>query len=217
MATAPKLMNLQKKSSIDCPPPMPRPSGTASDWTELDRCNHSPMKIATINGNRTVCMASPTTMTFQTLESGGTGTAEILFQPSGQKPALMAKPMSFIQAGILYNVVVGIKRYIKIPVVISGHTSGDLCIWNADTSQYMISLKSHSRAISGIEIQSDFKKTLIISTSHDHTAKIWDSEDNGFNMSQTINLDHPVLCLAVSFNRKIVAFGAEARKLVVYR
>lgn len=213
MATPPpKLMNLQKKCSVDCPPLMSHPPhGTKSDWTWLDRCHHSPMKIATINGNKTVCMTSPTSMTFQTLESG------FLFEPSVQKPALMSQPMSFIQAGILYNTTIGIKRYAKIPVVISGHTSGDLYIWHADTSQYMISLKSHSRAISGIEIQSDFKKTLIITTSHDHTAKIWDSEDNGFNMSQTINLDHPVLCLALSFNKKLVAFGAESRKLVVYR
>ena len=205
-------MWLRKESSIDCPPVLPINN---ADWSWIDRCHHSPLKITTVSGNKTVCMTSPNSLTFQTLEKNG----RISFHPTEQKPIMNGngKDITFIQAGILYNTTIGIKRYAKIPVVISGHTDGKLSIWHGETSEFMTSLRSHIESISGIEIQSDFKRTWIVTTSHDKTAKIWDAEDNGFNMSQSIKLQSNVLCLAISFSKKLVAFVAMDRKLMVYR
>ena len=207
-------MSLQRKSSTECPPILPSKQADWN-WIDDDWIDHSPLRITTVSGNKTVCMTTPNSLTFQTLEKNG----DISFHQTEQKPIMTgsAKPMTFIQAGILYNTTIGIKRYAKVSVVITGHTDGSLSIWHGDTSEFLTTLKSHQRAISGIEIQSDFKKTWIITTSHDKTAKIWDAEDNGFNMSQTIKLHSNVLCLAISFNKKLVAFGARDRKLVVYR
>ena len=125
--------------------------------------------------------------------------------------------MSYINAGILYNTTIGIGRYKEIPVVISGHINGDLCIWNGNTSQFLQYLKSHKSEISGIEMISNVKYTQILSISYDHTVKIWDSEDNGFNMSQTVKFDFPMLCFTLSPNKKLIAFGGENRQLFIYK
>ena len=131
--------------------------------------------------------------------------------------AKTSSDMSFINAGILYNTTIGIRRYKEIPVVISGHLNGDLGIWNGKTSQFLQFLKSHKSEISGIEMISNENYTQIISISYDQTVKFWDSEDNGFNMSHTVKFDYPILCFTLSPNEKLMAFGGENRQLFVFK
>ena len=53
--------------------------------------------------------------------------------------------------------------------------------------------------------------------SHDRTAKVWDFEDNGYNMSSTITFPFAVNCFAWSPIGTLLAFGGNCQKIHLYQ
>lgn len=171
----------------------------------LERMQHSPQKVL-IDGHRIVCMTKPNQITL----SHGSFSHKLTF-PIPEYVISFKHPVSCIKMG--FSITLGIN------FVASGHLNGDICLWNAETSKLITKLISHRSGVTEILISPESTRkaqTQILSASQDRTAKVWDFEVPGFNMSQTANFSHPILCSAWSPNGRIVAFAGSSQKIGVF-
>ena len=108
-----------------------------------------------------------------------------------------------------------------IPLLASGHSNGDIYLWHGDFGNIISPLISHKGPVTQIIFSGETNsrhqvQTEMISVSHDRTAKVWDFEDNGQNMKNTINFPFSVNCFAWSPNAKLVAFGGNCQKIYLH-
>ena len=80
-------------------------------------------------------------------------------------------------------------------------------IWHGDTTQLLTRLMSHSGPVLGISFILKQNANTIVSISQDRTAKVWECEENGFNMCQTIEFPSVILCIAISHSEEMIALG----------
>ena len=93
--------------------------------------------------------------------------------------------------------------------IYTGHEDGSLCTWDAkvwfsfnfETGHQLRMVKEHSAAISDFQFSSD--KTWFITSSKDHSAKIYDASN--LSCIKTYITERPVNSAAISPDRDIVA------------
>lgn len=111
----------------------------------------------------------------------------------------------------------GVRSAELVPIIASGHVNGNICIWHAVTSKLITRLLSHSGWVNRIEISLPSNgQTQILSVSQDRTLKVWDFENNGYNMSQTVSFPCPIYALAWSPHGRMVACGGSSQKIFLY-
>jgi len=130
-----------------------------------------------------------------------------------------SKPITSLKFGWKTN---GNDATQSVPLLASGHSDGQINLWNGVTSKLITRLLSHKAPVTQILFSEDAHRlhnvqTQIISVSQDRTAKVWDFEDNGYNMSQTINFPFGLNCVAWSPNGRMVAFGGSSQKIHIYQ
>lgn len=99
----------------------------------------------------------------------------------------------------------------------TGHSTGNISLWNADTSQLVTKLMSHSGLVTDLVFSPPSTCiTQLLSVSTDSTAKLWDFEMDGYNMSQYKCHSNRLFCCDWSPNGSMVATGGLGRTLYMY-
>jgi WD40 repeat protein len=205
-------------------PSLSLPSDIERDW--LNQFDHSPHKIVTLppsstiasNDQRVACMTASKIITLHHASIDDAGIA--LTTPD--QTIKVSCPVSALAMGYAHRFTSPAATAKLTPVVASGHTNGDIYLWNGETSRMMTRLVSHTNTVTQILFSppANCKKRLmtqIISVSTDRKAKVWDFEDNGYNMSQTISFPSAMHCCAWSSQGGLTAFGGASRKVYIHR
>ncbi|EKX44511.1 hypothetical protein GUITHDRAFT_87425 [Guillardia theta CCMP2712] len=113
----------------------------------------------------------------------------------------------------LSSVLVGSRSVIRCShisddgsVIVNGSDSGDLYIWDSETSESVMSFQAHKSVVNAVRFLSSSSR--ILSAASDNTAKIWD-EPTTSCIATYKGHSSPVLSLAVSPDEKTFASGAE--------
>lgn len=174
-----------------------------TDWGWLDQFSHSLSKIVTIPSScsetKTIaCMASSKVITCHNSATKSVQTIQL------QKSTItcLAAPTE-----PLHGVTFGVQRFKSIPILCTGLKNGQIEIWHGESTKLLTRLISHSGPVLGISFILKPYSNNLVSISQDRTAKIWESEENGFNMCQTIDFPSVILCVAISVCEKMIALG----------
>ena len=175
-----------------------------TDWGWLDRYPHSLHKIVPIPSSlcsktKTIaCMASSEVITCHNSATKSVQTIQL----KKSTITCLAAP-----AEPLHGVTFGVQRFKLIPILCAGLKNGQIEIWHGDSTKLLTRLISHSGPVLGISFILKPYSNNIVSISQDRTAKVWESEENGFNMCQTIDFPSVIISLAISVCEKMIALG----------
>lgn len=180
----------------------------------LDRLEHTPDKILFCD-NGVACMASANAITLHSWTNDPTKGP--CFDPATHV-INVTQPTSCLAVGFAqYVTSYGTRSTELVPIIASGHVNGTICIWHGVTSKLITRLLSHSGWVNSIEISLPCNgQTQILSVSQDRTLKVWDFENNGYNMSQTVSFPFPVCALAWSPHGSLVACAGSSQKIYLY-
>lgn len=92
--------------------------------------------------------------------------------------------------------------------IISAAEDGTVRKWDPETGEEVARVKAHSKFITDCQFSSDY--TMFITSSKDHTAKLWTIQD--FELLKTYTVDHPVNSASISpiFSHVLLGGGQEA-------
>ena len=97
--------------------------------------------------------------------------------------------------------------------VIAAYDDGCVRVWDVDRGEEIAKVQEHKKAINSLQFSKD--RTMIITASSDHTAKIYDTKT--LQLLKTFTSDRPLNAAGLSplFNHVIVGGGQEAMNVTV--
>jgi len=181
-------------------------TGCADDSAKIWDCSTGKQlyHMDTPTGVRTCCFSSNKNTLVLSTDANRNKPSYLMFydlrdssQMKGNKPGMT------LQGGTKDNKVTAAVWSPNDETFLTGHSNGTITAWDPKTGSEVTRQKCHEEAINNMQPSMD--RTMFISASRDHTAKLWDCRS--LKHQKTYKTEHPVNSAAISPLRDHIILG----------